>query len=85
MAANTLTGFFRDALTAQKCSAKYFNRAFLVTFIDEYKASKKAGAARYPRTIESKFYRENGPAYCVFLELWQEYNERMERLRGGVK
>ena len=70
---NTLLGYFKNGLTKEKQSVKHFNRAFLNTFIQEYNASMDAGIANYPRTKETDFYNKNSCAYCVFLELWNEY------------
>ena len=70
---NTLLGYFKSGLDRQHCSIKYFNRAFLAVFITEYNESKKNGVANYEKTKTTDFYIKNGSAYCVFLELWNEY------------
>lgn len=77
MYSNTLLGYFKNGLTKGHYSTKYLNRDFLNTFISEYNASMDAGIANYPRTKETKFYKENSCAYCAFLELWNEYKNGM--------
>lgn len=79
---NTLLGYFKSGLDRQHCSIKYFNRAFLAVFITEYNESKKNGIANYPKTKETDFYIKNGGSYCVFLELWHEYKQGMERAKA---
>lgn len=68
-----IISYFKDALASEKCSTKYFNRAFLATFITEYNASQESGKASYAETQKTRFYMDNSGAYCVFLELWNEY------------
>lgn len=82
MAANTLLGYFKDGLARQHCTTKYFNRAFLGVFITEYNESKKNGVASYEKTKTTDFYIKNGGSYCVFLELWNEYKNAMERAKA---
>lgn len=82
MSANTLLGYFKDGLIREHCTTKYFNRAFLAVFVTEYNESKKNGIANYEKTKETKFYKENGSSYCVFLELWHEYKTAMERMKA---
>ena len=79
---NTLLGYFKSGLDRQHCSIKYFNRAFLAVFITEYNDSKKNGVASYEKTKTTDFYIKNGSAYCVFLELWNEYKTAMERAKA---
>lgn len=79
---NTLLGYFKSGLDRQHCSIKYFNREFLAIFITEYNESKKNGVANYEKTKTTRFYNENGGSYCVFLELWNEYKQGMERAKA---
>ena len=81
---NTLLGYFKSAIVKQGESTKYFNRDFLNTYLTEYKESKKNGIANYPKTKETRFYKDNSCAYCVFLEAHYEYEKGMEYLRGKL-
>lgn len=81
---NTLLGYFKSAIAKQGESTKYFNRDFLNTYLTEYKESKKNGIANYPKTKETRFYKDNSCAYCVFLEAHYEYEKGMEYLRGKL-
>ena len=71
--------YFKKRLLQEKCSTKYFNRAFLETFLAEYAESKRIGHAQYPDTMQSRFYTLNSCAYCVFLELHYEYEKALSR------
>ena len=79
---NTLLGYFKSGLDRQHCSIKYFNREFLAIFITEYNESKKSGIANYEKTKTTRFYNDKGGSYCVFLELWNEYKQGMERAKA---
>ena len=81
MAANTLLGYFKDALARRGVSTKYLNRDFLGRYITEYKENKRTGRANYPRTMETKFYQLNGPGYCAFVEEYNVYREAMDRAK----
>ena len=82
--ASSLLSYFRDNLKTQGESPKYLNREFLAVFIHAYNERKRniesgiyyeCGAAEYEYNpvFSTKFYTENSPAYCVFLELWNGY------------
>ena len=77
--ANTLLGYFKEALQKRGESAKYLNRDFLARYITEYNESHRTGRANYPRTMETKFYQLNSCAYCEFLSIYEEYREMMDR------
>ena len=77
---NTLLGYFKNGLANAGESTKYLNRDFLAIYITEYKDSHKNGIANYPKTKETDFYKKNSCAYCVFLELYEEYRKNMDRL-----
>lgn len=100
MAANTLLGWFKDGLRREGCSTKHFNRAFLAEYVHAYNEIKRQvdtdSVAYYEKpdgTVtaeawlpvhETRFYKENGTSYCVFLELWNEYKDMMSRFhRAG--
>jgi len=80
---NTLLGYFKNGLVNNHCSIRYFNRAFLAVFITEYNASKQSGIADYTKTKTTDFYNKNSSAYCVFLELWNEYRTAMDRIKAA--
>ena len=77
----TLLSYFKYHILAAGEDTKYFNRDFLITYLEEYKQSKKQGFASYPKTMETKFYQLNSTAYCIFLEIHYEYEKGMEVLR----
>lgn len=81
---NTLLSYFKyQLLKAGRRDLKYFNKAFLETFISDYNASKAAGAADYTATAATDFYIKNGGNYCAFLEIWNDYKSGMERLNDA--
>lgn len=83
MAANTLLGYFKDALARRGVSStKYLNREFLAIYIAERNESHKLGYAHYPRTVQTKFYNLNSTAYCEFLEVYEEYRRMMDRINA---
>ena len=77
--APTLLGYFKAGLTRNGCSLRYFNRAFLNAYITDY----KRGDRDYSATQATDFYRKNGCAYCVFLELYADYRQAMDRLTAA--
>ena len=80
----TLLGYFKyQLLKAGRADIRYFNRAFLKTFIADYNASKAAGVADYTATAATDFYIKNSGSYCTFLEIWNEYKSGMERLKAA--
>ena len=83
---NTLLGYFKNSLSKQCSSIKYFNRDFLGRYIAAYNESHKSGVADYSRIYDTDFYKKNGSAYCVFLEIYADYRKKMDRaaaiLRG---
>lgn len=96
--ANTLLGYFKDALKKQNESTKYFNRDFLAKFIHAYNtavANEKNGIdTRYyidgvmlfhewDQVYASDFYNKNSCAYCVFLQEWHTYKTAMEKLKAA--
>ena len=81
---NTLLGYFKSGLARQGESTKYLNREFLAIFITEYNESHKNGKANYPKTKQTDFYSKNSCAYCVFLELFEEYKRGMERMKKYI-
>lgn len=89
--ANTLLGYFKDRLTANGCTTKYFNRDFLQTFCKAYKERSynlehgivndfTSPEYEYNAVMGTKFYNLNGSAYCVFQEEWNAYKKGMEYL-----
>lgn len=79
----TLLGYFKYHITAAGETTKYFNRAFLNTYITEYKQSHKNGRANYPETMKTDFYNKNSTAYCVFLEIYETYRKNMDRIKAA--
>ena len=75
----TLLSYLKSQLLKQRESAKYFNRDFLARFVACYNDSKRTGTANYSRVFETDFYKKNGGAYCVFLEIWNEYRRGVDR------
>lgn len=65
--------YFRDLLKKQGCNPKYLDRAFLAAFAADYADAMRTGVAEYARTKATRFYNENGCAYCVFLEEWNTW------------
>ena len=71
----------RAELIRRRENIRYFNRDFYAAFLKAREAAKKAGPeSEYYRdgirlchawdaVYKSRFYRENGGAYCVFLEI----------------
>ena len=83
--ANTLLSYYKDALKRRGASPKYLNRDFLAVFLAEYKASCAAGRACYEKTMQTKFYNKNSTAYCEFLEIHNEYENGMNRIRAAAR
>jgi hypothetical protein len=79
---NTLLGYYKAAIARQGGSTKYLDRAFLATFLTEYRDSVENNRASYTETQKTKFYKENGASYCLFLEIHNDYENGMKRLRG---
>lgn len=86
--ASTLTSYFRDALKANGNNAKYFNRAFLLEYIRASKAAAKQPwidvdgimtKACWLPIWDTKFYQDNSPGYCLFQELYLEYEEQSKK------
>lgn len=81
---NSLLGYFKyQLLKAGRQDIKYFNRAFLNTFMNDYNASKAGGVADYTATAATDFYNKNSGTYCAFLEIWNDYKSGMERLKAA--
>lgn len=80
--AATLLGYFKDNIKNAGRNTKYFNRAFLNTFIEDYNRSHAAGVADYTATAKTDFYIKNGGSYCTFLELWSEYKNGINYLNS---
>lgn len=89
--ANTLLSYFKDNLKAQGESTKYLNRDFLAVYVHAYNERKKniesgiyyeygSREYEYNPVFNTRFYKDNSTAYCVFLELWHGYKAAMERL-----
>ena len=88
--ANTLLSYFRDNLKAQGESPKYLNREFLAAYIHAYNERKRNiengiyyefgdAGYEYNPVFSTRFYTDNSPAYCVFVELWHGYRYAMEQ------
>lgn len=97
--ANTLLSYFKDNLKKEHASTKHFNRDFLGVFCKAYNDIKRQDesesgiiyttvngittAAAWLPVYETKFYKDNGGSYCVFLELWTEYRTAMDKLTAA--
>lgn len=78
----TLLGYLKTQLINAGATTKYFNRYFLTVFLTEYHESHRSGVANYEKTKTTDFYTKNSGSYCVFLEVYNEYREMMDRLNG---
>lgn len=80
----TLYQQIKAELSAKRENTRYFNKQFLLDYLEaekQYRANRKngidntyqVGNIRYTREYDkiytSEFYRKNGGAYCVFLEI----------------
>lgn len=80
----TLYQQIKAELSARRENIRYFNKQFLLDYLEaekQYKVNRKngidntyqVGNIRYTREYDkiyaSDFYRKNGGAYCVFLEI----------------
>lgn len=80
----TLYQQIKAELSAKRENIRYFNKQFLLDYLEaekQYRANQKnkidntyqVGNIRYTREYDkiytSDFYRKNGGAYCVFLEI----------------
>ena len=80
----TLYQQIKAELSAKRENTRYFNKQFLLDYLEaekQYRVNRKngidntyqVGNIRYTREYDkiytSNFYRKNGGAYCVFLEI----------------
>ena len=77
----TRLSYYKELLKENGSNTRYFNRAFLDTFTTAYNARKKniengvfnaSGTAgyEYNPVTNTRFYMDNGTAYCKFLEIY---------------
>lgn len=82
--ANTLTGFYKQALENAGYKPRYFTRKFLLAYIDANKRRAEniangvyidyaAPDYEYRDIMRTDFYTKNGGAYCKFIELYAIY------------
>lgn len=80
----TLYQQIKAELSARRENTRYFNKQFLLDYMEaekQFKANRKNGidntyqdgniwyTHEYDKIYTSDFYRKNGGAYCVFLEI----------------
>ncbi len=80
----TLYQQIKTELSARRENTRYFNKQFLLDYLEaekQYRVNRKNGidntyeldnvtyTREYDKIYTSDFYRKNGGAYCVFLEI----------------
>ncbi len=80
----TLYQQIKAELSARRENTRYFNKQFLLDYLEaeiQYRVNRKNGidntyefdnvtyTREYDKIYTSDFYRKNGGAYCVFLEI----------------
>lgn len=80
----TLYQQIKAELSAKRENTRYFNKQFLLDYLEaekQYRVNRKNGidntyqvgnisyTREYDKIYTSDFYRKNGGAYCVFLEI----------------
>lgn len=86
----TLYQQIKAELSAERESIKYFNKQFLTDYIEAkrafianrkndidntYELDNVTYTHEFDKIYASDFYRKNGGAYCVFLEIMNDHKE----------